>query len=86
VRILYVPQEFYDPYGADGFASHPLWVRDIFKRPALRGGRDWQVWQFANRGRLPGVETFIDLDGRDDRKRAELIAERLRDWKSLKNA
>jgi Predicted nucleotide-binding protein containing TIR-like domain len=26
------------------------------------------------------------LDGRDDRKRAELIAERLRHWKSIKNA
>ena len=26
------------------------------------------------------------LDGRDDRKRAELIAERLRDWKSITNA
>jgi hypothetical protein len=26
------------------------------------------------------------LDGRDDRKRVELIAERLREWKSSKNA
>ena len=25
------------------------------------------------------------LDGRDDRQRAELIAERLRHWKSIKN-
>jgi hypothetical protein len=25
------------------------------------------------------------LDGGDDRKRAELIAERLRHWKSIKN-
>jgi hypothetical protein len=25
------------------------------------------------------------LDGRDDQKRAQLIAERLRDWKSVKN-
>jgi hypothetical protein len=26
------------------------------------------------------------LDGRDDRKRAQLIAERLKNWKSTKNA
>ena len=26
------------------------------------------------------------LNGRDDRQRAELIAERLRDWKSITNA
>jgi hypothetical protein len=25
------------------------------------------------------------LDGRDDQKRVELIAERLRDWKSMKS-
>jgi hypothetical protein len=26
------------------------------------------------------------LDGRDDQRRAELIAERLKDWKSITNA
>jgi hypothetical protein len=31
-------------------------------------------------------EDMTILDGRDDRKRAELIAERLRHWKSIKNA
>jgi hypothetical protein len=31
-------------------------------------------------------EDLSILDGRDDRKRAKLIAERLRHWKSLKNA
>jgi hypothetical protein len=30
-------------------------------------------------------EDLSILDGRDDRKRAELIAERLRHWKSIKN-
>jgi hypothetical protein len=31
-------------------------------------------------------EDMSILDGRDDRKRAELIAERLRHWKSIKDA
>jgi hypothetical protein len=31
-------------------------------------------------------EDLSILDGRDDRKRAELIAERLRDWKSISSA
>jgi len=31
-------------------------------------------------------EDLIILDGRDDRQRAELIAERLTHWKSIKNA
>jgi hypothetical protein len=31
-------------------------------------------------------EDLITMDGRDDRQRAELIAERLRQWKSIQNA
>ena len=31
-------------------------------------------------------EDMTILDGRDDRQRAELIAERLRQWKSITNA
>jgi hypothetical protein len=32
------------------------------------------------------LEDVTILDGRDDRKRAELIAERLARWESIKNA
>jgi hypothetical protein len=35
--------------------------------------------------RADPADTII-LDGRDDRRRAELIAERLRHWKSIKTA
>jgi lysozyme len=59
--VLYVTREFY-PYVAGGFLSHPLWVRDIFMRPRLEDGRPWRIWQFANRGTLAGVATFIDLN------------------------
>jgi hypothetical protein len=31
-------------------------------------------------------EDLSILDGRDDRERAKLIAERLKHWKSIKNA
>jgi lysozyme len=28
----------------------------------LHEGADWSFWQYANRGRVPGVATFIDLN------------------------
>ena len=59
--ILYVTQEFYDAYVAGRFPQYRLWVRDIFRKPRLKEA-EWQLWQFANRGRLPGVGTFIDLN------------------------
>jgi lysozyme len=60
--VLYVTEEFYYPYVAAAFGSYPLWVRNIFAEPQLAGGRAWRIWQFANRGRLSGIETFVDLN------------------------
>jgi lysozyme len=60
--VFYVTQEFYAAYVDGSFADNPLWVRDIFDRPVLKSGREWRLWQYANRGRLPGVATYIDLN------------------------
>jgi lysozyme len=45
---------------AGRFADHRLWVRNLFRQPRLPDGRDWHVWQYANRARLPGVQGFVD--------------------------
>ena len=60
--VLYVTQEFYAAYVQGHFEDNPLWVRDIFNRPTLPSRREWRIWQYANRGRLPGVTTYIDLN------------------------
>jgi lysozyme len=59
--ILYVTQEFYESYVAMLSAAHHVWVRNIYRRPKLPGA-SWLLWQFANRGRMPGVTTYIDLN------------------------
>lgn len=58
--ILYVTREFYNAYLANQPATNPLWVRDIFGQPGY-GGR-WTLWQYGNRGRMDGVETYVDLN------------------------
>lgn len=60
--VLYVTEEFYHPYIAGQFPDALLWARNIFTRPRLQAQDQWIFWQFANRGRLPGVSTFIDLN------------------------
>jgi lysozyme len=60
--VLYVTQDFYLPYVAGRIEGYPLWVRNIFGTPRLHEGADWLLWQYANRGRMPGVGTFIDLN------------------------
>jgi lysozyme len=60
--VLYVTQDFYEPYVAGRIEGYPLWVRNIFGTPRLDEGANWLLWQYANRGRMPGVGTFIDLN------------------------
>jgi lysozyme len=60
--IIYVTNEFYDEYMVGQFQSHPIWIRDIFKRPRLTDKRDWLIWQFANRAHLEGIDTYVDLN------------------------
>jgi lysozyme len=60
--VLYATREFHAAYLAGGARAEPLWMRDIYRRPRLAGGEAWTLWQFANRGRLAGVATFIDLN------------------------
>lgn len=59
--LLYVTQDFYDDYLARHPQKYSLWVRNIFRRPGSLNG-EVLFWQFANRGRLPGVEGAIDLN------------------------
>jgi lysozyme len=60
--VLYVTQDFYYSYMAGRFQGSRFWVRDIYMKPRLRDNAEWHFWQFANRGRLPGVSTYIDLN------------------------
>lgn len=60
--IIYVTREFYDAYLIKQLMDYPIWIRDIFKRPSLEKGREWSIWQFANRGHLKGIETYVDLN------------------------
>ena len=54
--------KFYDQYLIDEFKDHPIWIRDIFKRPELSDKREWLIWQFANRGHLKGIDMYVDLN------------------------
>jgi lysozyme len=60
--IIYATQEFYDQFLVGQFKNHPIWIRDIYGKPKLSDGRDWLLWQFANRGHLQGIDTYVDLN------------------------
>ncbi|MCR1781101.1 hypothetical protein KVF89_01020 [Nocardioides carbamazepini] len=56
--LVYLYPEFEDRFGfADDLADHPQWVRRLGDRPP---DRDWAVWQYADRGSVPGIAGGVD--------------------------
>jgi lysozyme len=60
--VLYVTREFYDAYLRDVPAPGGLWVRDVFRLPRWVQHDGWTLWQYANRGSVPGIEGAVDLN------------------------
>ena len=46
----------------DNFPGYPLWVRSIYFRPSRDLRDEWIFWQYADRGRVAGIEGFVDLN------------------------
>lgn len=59
--ILYVTYDTYDTYIKEHFTDYDIWIRDIYKFPTL-DQQDWEIWQYSNRGRIDGVDTYIDIN------------------------
>jgi lysozyme len=59
---LYVTRDFYATYMRGEPHANPLWVRDVYREPRLRDGAQWALWQYANRGRLDGIDGFVDFN------------------------
>ncbi|AOP36327.1 lysozyme [Leptospira tipperaryensis] len=60
--ILYLTFEFIDQYIGEEFFQHRIWIRDIYKHPNTFSDIPWVLWQYKNRGRIPGIEEYVDLN------------------------
>ena len=60
--VLYSDSDFYETYLQNEFTDNPLWIRDLYRQPSQRQYREWQFWQYANRGKLDGIKGFVDLN------------------------
>lgn len=60
--ILYVMYPYYDAYIKGDFKDNTVWIRDIVKHPQLSDNREWIFWQYSNRGRVKGIDNYVDLN------------------------
>ncbi len=59
--ILYITYEFYDFYLGEEYNNGSLWIRDIFSYPKSHI-KNWLFWQYKNRGRIEGIDSFVDFN------------------------
>lgn len=56
--LVYLYPDFEERFGFAGdLADHPQWVRRLGDRPPAR---DWAVWQYDDRGSVPGITGGVD--------------------------
>ena len=60
--MLYATDSFYKDYIENDYQEYDIWIRNIISKPKLENNRKWTFWQYANRGRLKGIEGFVDLN------------------------
>lgn len=61
--ILYSNYNFYIEYLAKEFPEYPVWIARYSRRkPYLPKGKNWQFWQYGNKGQLDGIEGDVDLN------------------------
>lgn len=60
--ILYSTPTFYKEYLDGEMQDHFYWARDVYGQPEPSDGREWQFWQFTDKGELTGVQGPVDLN------------------------
>lgn len=59
--LIYTGANFYDCYLLGKLDSYKLMIAQYSKRvPVLRDGRDFEMWQYTGKGKLNGVNGYVD--------------------------
>ena len=60
--IIYTTYDSYNAFLEGEDLGYPVWIRDIYSEPVLGDSANWDFWQFTHRGRLYGIDGFVDLN------------------------
>jgi len=60
--IIYTNIDFYEHFLDGAFDDYPLWVAHYYVKDKPRIKRDWIFWQHNEKGRVNGVDAFVDFN------------------------
>lgn len=59
--IIYTNRDCYKLYIKGNFERNLIWICDLQDEPSDEP-ENWRIWQFTHKGKLPGVDGYIDLN------------------------
>lgn len=61
--VIYTNLNFYNRYLDGYFDDYPLWIaRYSTQTPQLVSGQEWSFWQYGDRGKLDGINGYVDFN------------------------
>lgn len=61
--IIYTSYKFYNKFIAGEFDKYPIWIAKYGgEAPRLGGQARWWFWQYGNKGRIKGIDGFVDFN------------------------
>jgi lysozyme len=61
--IIYTNIKFFNKNLAGHFKDYPLWIaRYNSREPRLADSRDWDFWQYGNKGKIEGINGHVDFN------------------------
>lgn len=60
--LIYTNIDFYNNFLDGVFDDYPLWVAHYYVKDKPRIERTWTFWQHNEKGRVNGVDTFVDFN------------------------
>ena len=60
--VIYITYDSYNKYLKGEIGKYKVWIRDIFFTPNMPDGISWTFWQYANNGRVKGINGPVDLN------------------------
>jgi lysozyme len=61
--IIYTHYKFYNKFIAGEFDKYPIWIAKYGgEAPRLGGQARWWFWQYGNKGRIKGIDGYVDFN------------------------
>ncbi len=61
--IIYTHYKFYNKFIAGEFDKYPIWIAKYGgEAPRLGGAAKWWFWQYGNKGKIKGIDGYVDFN------------------------